>query len=65
MAEQPRQQGEYEDFAGEQGPSGRSARLIWGLRALGLIMALLVWLAMGQAEGLSSDARWVAAASPR
>ncbi|PMR81694.1 anion transporter [Halomonas urumqiensis] len=34
--------------------------MIWGLRAFGLFMALLVWLAMGQAEGLSPDARWVA-----
>jgi solute carrier family 13 (sodium-dependent dicarboxylate transporter), member 2/3/5 len=60
MTEQPRQQGEYEDFSGEQGPGGRSARMTWGMRAFGVFMALLVWLAMGQAEGLSSDARWVA-----
>ena len=61
MAEQPRHQGEYEDFSGEQTPGGRSAKTIWGLRAFGLIMALIVWISMGQAEGLSSDARWVAA----
>lgn len=59
MTELPRQQGEYEQEPGG-GPSGRSAKVIWGLRAFGLLMALLVWLAMGQAEGLSSDARWVA-----
>nr|WP_163500490.1 SLC13 family permease [Halomonas socia] len=35
--------------------------MTWGLRAFGLLMALIVWLAMGFAEGLSSDARWVAA----
>jgi sodium-dependent dicarboxylate transporter 2/3/5 len=34
--------------------------MIWGLRALGLIVALLVWIAMGFAEELSPDARWVA-----
>ncbi|RCV90373.1 anion transporter [Vreelandella rituensis] len=34
--------------------------MTWGLRAFGLIMALLVWTAMGFAEDLSSDARWVA-----
>ncbi|WP_416139851.1 SLC13 family permease [Halomonas sp. HK25] len=60
MADQPRQQGEYEDFTGESGPGGRSAKMTWGLRAFGLIMALVVWIAMGFAEGLSSDARWVA-----
>lgn len=60
MAEQSRQQGDYEDASGGQGLGGRSARMIWGLRAFGVIVALLVWIAMGQAEGLSSDARWVA-----
>ncbi|WP_290653540.1 SLC13 family permease [Aquisalimonas sp.] len=35
--------------------------MIWGLRAAGLIAALLVWIAMGFAEDLSPDARWVAA----
>lgn len=39
----------------------RSARAIWGFRALGLIMALVVWLLLGGSEGLSSDARFVAA----
>ena len=61
MAEQPplpeRQEGPSEG----KGTGGRSAKLTWGLRAFGLFMALLVWVAMGFAEGLSPDARWVAA----
>ncbi len=61
MAEQPRQQGEYEEYTEDAAPGRRSARLIWGLRASGLVAALLVWVAMGGAEGLSPDARWVAA----
>ena len=61
MADQPRQQVDYEDISGGQGPGERSASMTWGLRAFGLLMALIVWLAMGFAEGLSSDARWVAA----
>ncbi len=55
MNDQPRQPEGYDETTG-----GRSAKMTWGLRAFGLGMALLVWLAMGQAEGLSSDARWVA-----
>ncbi|SFU98341.1 SLC13 family permease, partial [Halomonas korlensis] len=55
MNDQPRQPEEYDETAG-----GRSARMTWGLRAFGLLMALVVWLAMGFAEDLSSDARWVA-----
>ncbi|MCG6111159.1 MAG: anion permease [Paracoccus sp.] len=39
----------------------RSARMIWGLRALGPVMALIVWWALGGQEGLSPDARVVAA----
>ncbi|MCW8086586.1 SLC13 family permease [Sabulicella glaciei] len=61
MSEQLRQQGEYEEYTEAAAPGGRSATLIWSLRAFGLAAALLVWLAMGSAEGLSSDARWVAA----
>jgi sodium-dependent dicarboxylate transporter 2/3/5 len=61
MAEQPRQQGEYEEFAGGAARGRGSARLIWGLRAAGPVAALLVWTAMAGAEGLSPDARWVAA----
>jgi solute carrier family 13 (sodium-dependent dicarboxylate transporter), member 2/3/5 len=59
MVDRPRQQGEYEDYS-DEAPTGRSARVIWGLRAAGLIAALLVYLAMGTAEGLPQDARWVA-----
>jgi sodium-dependent dicarboxylate transporter 2/3/5 len=61
MEEQLRQQGEYGEYTEDAAPSRRSAGLIWGLRAFGLIAALLVWIAMAGAEGLSSDARWVAA----
>ncbi|MFD2438100.1 SLC13 family permease [Modicisalibacter luteus] len=60
MTEQYRPNSEYEDSPGGQGSNGRSARVTWGLRAFGVAVALLVWIAMGYAEGLSSDARWVA-----
>ncbi len=50
------QQGQYDDYDGGE----RSARLIWGLRLLGLGMALLVWLLLGNSEGLAPDARVVA-----
>ncbi len=33
----------------------RSARAIWGFRALGVVVALLVWLLLGGSEGLSPD----------
>lgn len=59
MDKQPHEQTQGEAPGGEEA-GGRSARLIWGLRAFGLLVALIVWLAMGQAEGLSPDARWVA-----
>ncbi len=39
----------------------RPARMIWGLRLLGLVLAALVWWALGGQEGLSPDARTVAA----
>ena len=55
---EPRQQGEYEEY--DDG-GGRSARVIWGARAAGLIVAGLVWLLLGNSEGLSTDARNVAA----
>ena len=42
-------------------PTGRSAALIWGLRAFGVVMALLVYAALGGSEGLTPDARTVAA----
>lgn len=38
-----------------------SSRIVWSLRALGLIMALVVWVLLGLAEDLGSDARAVAA----
>lgn len=45
----------------EAGPSHRPAHLTWTLRASGPAAALLVWLLLGGTEGLSPDARWVAA----
>ena len=60
MADQPRHQSEREEPTEDAAPGRRSARLIWGLRAFGLVAALLVWIAMGTADGLSPDARWVA-----
>ncbi|SLN39890.1 Sodium-dependent dicarboxylate transporter SdcS [Roseivivax jejudonensis] len=39
----------------------RDPRWLWGLRALGLIAALLVYLLLGGAENLSEEARRVAA----
>ena len=38
-----------------------SSKLLWGLRATGVIMAALVWLLLGLADDLGSDARAVAA----
>jgi solute carrier family 13 (sodium-dependent dicarboxylate transporter), member 2/3/5 len=61
MAEAPRQQGEFEEYTEDAAPSRRSAAVIWGLRALGLIAAVAVWIALGGSEGLPPDARWVAA----
>jgi sodium-dependent dicarboxylate transporter 2/3/5 len=60
MTEAPRQQGEYEEYADDAAPSGRSARMIWSLRAAGLAAAALVWLALGGSAELPPDARWVA-----
>ncbi|QEA38008.1 anion transporter [Pistricoccus aurantiacus] len=53
------QQDEHNEFGGEE-ESKRSPGLIWSLRAAGLVVAAVVWLAMGNAESLSPDARWVA-----
>lgn len=39
----------------------RSPAMTWGLRALGLVIAVAVWLLLGGQEGLSEDARIVAA----
>ncbi|MDO5621255.1 MAG: DASS family sodium-coupled anion symporter [Paracoccus sp. (in: a-proteobacteria)] len=54
-----RHQGQYDDHNHIQ--EGRSAAMVWGLRALGLVAAAVVWLAMGASEGLPPDARNVAA----
>ena len=61
MAEEIRQQGEYEEYTEEAAPSHRSLRLTWTLRAGGLAASIVVWLALGASEGLPPDARWVAA----
>lgn len=61
MDEGLRQQGEYEDYGTQPHHKSRSARLTWALRAASLVAGLGVWLAMGTAEGVSTDARWVAA----
>jgi sodium-dependent dicarboxylate transporter 2/3/5 len=61
MAEAPRQQGEFDEYTEDAAPSRRSARMLWGLRALGLGAALLVYVLMGRSEGLPPDARFVAA----
>jgi sodium-dependent dicarboxylate transporter 2/3/5 len=60
MSTELRQQGEYDEYAEAAAPSRRKAKVIWGMRAFGLLAALLVWLAMGRSDGLSPDARWVA-----
>lgn len=60
MAEHPHQHEGHDGSAEGEATAGRSSKTTWGLRVFGLLMALLVWLAMGLAEGLSSDARWVA-----
>ncbi|TRW98664.1 DASS family sodium-coupled anion symporter [Paracoccus sp. M683] len=53
------QQGEFEDFDGD--PNLPSARFVWGARIAGLAVAGLVWLLLGGSEGLTPDARFVAA----
>lgn len=59
--DEPRHQGEYEGYAHPADTEERRARTVWALRALGLLVAGVVWLLMGSAEGLSADARNVAA----
>ncbi|MFC0341844.1 SLC13 family permease [Paracoccus niistensis] len=44
----------------EDGPGGRSARTLWTLRALGLIAAGVVYVALGPQADLPHDARIVA-----
>ncbi|ASJ75252.1 SLC13 family permease [Granulosicoccus antarcticus] len=60
MSDNHRQQGEFDEYTDTAAPSQRSAQLIWGLRFAGLAGAFAIWLAMGNSEGLSPDARWVA-----
>lgn len=60
LPENMHQQGEFDEYSPGPGP-GRSAHTIWGLRATGLIIAGVVWLLLGGSEGLSADARNVAA----
>ncbi len=43
------------------GPSRRDPKLTWGLRAVGLAVAGIVWLLLGGSENLSPEARAVAA----
>ncbi|ETX30786.1 SLC13 family permease [Roseivivax isoporae] len=50
-----------QDDATSGGEGTRDARWLWGLRALGLVAAGLVWLLLGGSEDLSPDARAVAA----
>lgn len=45
----------------EYGSGGRSARMIWGLRAAGPVVAGVIWLLLGGAEDLPPDARNIAA----
>ncbi len=61
MVDAPRRQGDFEECAEDASPGRRSAALIWGVCVLGLAAAATVWLALGGAEGLPPDARWVAA----
>ncbi|MBB1491473.1 MULTISPECIES: DASS family sodium-coupled anion symporter [unclassified Paracoccus (in: a-proteobacteria)] len=45
----------------EDAPSGRSAGVMWSLRALGVIVALAVYALLGSQEDLTPDGRAVAA----
>jgi solute carrier family 13 (sodium-dependent dicarboxylate transporter), member 2/3/5 len=53
------EQGEYDHLAEEAGPT-RTARTTWMLRGLGVALALVVWLLLGNAD-ISSDGRVVGA----
>ena len=53
-------QGNSEQLIDDPDSHLRSANMIWGLRIGGLVAALVVWLLLGNSEGLSADARWVA-----
>jgi solute carrier family 13 (sodium-dependent dicarboxylate transporter), member 2/3/5 len=60
MTEGLRHQGQVEEHTSQQ-TGIRQAWLVWALRGAGLAAAFLVWTAMGGADGISPDARWVAA----
>ncbi|WOI55792.1 SLC13 family permease [Palleronia sp. LCG004] len=49
------------DYATAEEPGTESSGLMWVNRVIGLVAAVAVWLLLGGSEGLSPDARWVAA----
>ncbi|MDO5703785.1 MAG: SLC13 family permease [Paracoccus sp. (in: a-proteobacteria)] len=57
MQGKPRHQGEYEEYP--EGP-GAGSHWIWIFRAGGIIAALIVYMLLGNADGLTPDARVVA-----
>lgn len=61
MSEPVRQQGEFHNYTDEPSSGGRSPVLIWTLRLVGIAAAVTVWSLLGGSEGLSMDARVVAA----
>ncbi len=42
---------------GSDRDDGRSPRTVWGFRGLGLVLAVLTWVALGAADGLEADGR--------
>ncbi|SEM48698.1 solute carrier family 13 (sodium-dependent dicarboxylate transporter), member 2/3/5 [Loktanella fryxellensis] len=54
-----REQGEYDDRATGM-PPDTGGTFLWGARIGGVLAAIAVWLAMGNAEALPADARMVA-----
>ena len=61
MTQQDERKGAPESAGSDPGKGGgRSPMMVWGFRALGLVLAALVYLSLGGAE-LSGDARVVAA----
>lgn len=61
MSEPVRQQGEFETYVEGASSKGRPPAMIWTLRLVGLAAALAVWSWLGGSQGLSMDARIVAA----
>jgi solute carrier family 13 (sodium-dependent dicarboxylate transporter), member 2/3/5 len=59
MTEGLRHQGEVQEHTGRH--TSRPVWLIWSVRGAGFAAAFLVWALMGGADGISPDARWVAA----